>query len=65
MAKKQERVPGMTEAKPNRRQRRHPESQPEEHPLVRDDGSPPLPDVPEPRTKNTGHGKKTAETWNQ
>jgi hypothetical protein len=23
------------------------------------------PDVPDPRTKSTGHGKKTADKWNQ
>jgi hypothetical protein len=23
------------------------------------------PDVPDPRAKNTGHGKKTADKWNQ
>jgi hypothetical protein len=59
MPKKQERVPGMTEVKPNREQRRHPEGQSEDHPLLRDDPEPETPDVPDPRTK------KTAENWNQ
>lgn len=70
MAKKQERVPGTTEAKPNREQRRHPESAPENQPLAREK----LPeephthgpqDVSDPRAKNSGHKKKTADSWNQ
>jgi len=36
MAKKQPRVPEMREVKPNRKQRRHPESQPEDEPLARE-----------------------------
>ncbi|MGH3009626.1 MAG: hypothetical protein ACRDLM_09535 [Gaiellaceae bacterium] len=59
MAKKQERVPEMREAKPNREQRRHPEGEPADQPLARDEQEPETPDVPEPR------GKKTAENWNQ
>ena len=39
MAKKQARVPGMREAKPNRAQRRHPEAQPADEPLARDDSA--------------------------
>jgi hypothetical protein len=26
---------------------------------------PPRPDVPDARAKSTGHGKKTADKWNQ
>jgi hypothetical protein len=65
MAKKKERVPGMREAKPNREQRRHPEQRPEDEPLVRDERPPTEPDVPDPRARNSGHKKKTAENWNQ
>jgi hypothetical protein len=65
MAKKQERVPGMTEAKPNREQRRHPDGKPEDQPIARDEQTPETLDVPDPRAKNTGHGKKTADRWNQ
>ena len=65
MAKKQSRVPGMREVKPNRRQRRHPEAPPEDQPLVRDELPPKDMDVPDPRAKNTGHKKKTADNWNQ
>lgn len=64
MAKKQERVPGMREIKPNREQRRHPEGKPEDHPLVRDSHHPEQ-DVPDVRAKNSGHGKKAADKWNQ
>jgi hypothetical protein len=64
MAKKQERVPETREAKPNREQRRHPEGQPEDQPLARDDEAPQTPDVPDPRAKPP-HGKKTADNWNQ
>jgi hypothetical protein len=64
--KKNEKVPGMTEIKPNREQRRHPEkfAQPENEPLSRDD-QPRQEDVQDPRAKNSGHGKKTADKWNQ
>jgi len=65
MAKKQERVPGMRKAKPNREQRRHPEQRPENEPLARDEGPPTELDVPDPRAKNSGHKKKTADNWNQ
>ncbi|HZS31191.1 MAG TPA: hypothetical protein VFA37_08040 [Gaiellaceae bacterium] len=63
MAKKQERVPGMREVKPNREQRRHPEGKPEDQPLARDEPAPAVPDVPDPHAKNAG--KKTADNWNQ
>jgi hypothetical protein len=63
---KQAKVPGMKEIKPNREQRRHPEQleRPENEPLSRDDQLQ-QPDVPDPRAKNSGHGKKTADKWNQ
>jgi hypothetical protein len=70
---KKEHVPGMrdTTVKPNREQRRHPEKleQPEDEGISRDvqanvvqDGSQ---DVQSVRAKNSGHGKKTADKWNQ
>jgi hypothetical protein len=65
MAKKQPRVPGMREAKQNREQRRHFKLLPEDQPLVRDERPPKELDVPDPRAKNTGHKKKTADNWNQ
>ena len=62
-----------TEAKPNREQRRHPEkfAQPEDEKLSRSteaqdeivqQGNQ---DVQSVRAKNSGHGKKTADKWNQ
>jgi hypothetical protein len=51
----------------NREQRRHPEKvqnppvSPEDQ--MREHGTPQ--DVLSPRTKNSGHGKKTADKWNQ
>jgi hypothetical protein len=63
--KKQERVPGMREPKPNREQRRHPEGRPEDQPLARDEHPLKDMDYPDPRAKNSGHGKKTADKWNQ
>ena len=64
--KKNEKVPGMTETKPNREQRRHPEKfdRPENEPLSRDDQVL-QEDVQDPRAKNSGHGKKTADKWKQ
>jgi len=57
----------------NREQRRHPERlDPDKHP--RPSGAPPqdemrparrVPDDLSPRAKSTGHGKKTADKWNQ
>jgi hypothetical protein len=63
---KHEKVPGTTETKPNREQRRHPEKleRPENEPLSRDDQLVQQ-DVQDPRAKNSGHGKKTADKWNQ
>ena len=65
MAKKKERVPGMREAKPNREQRRHPEARPADEPVARGENPPKDLDVPDPRTKTSGHKKKTADNWNQ
>jgi hypothetical protein len=64
--KKNEKVPGMTRSTPNREQRRHPEqvARPENEPLSRDDRVV-QEDVADPRAKNSGHGKKTADKWNQ
>jgi hypothetical protein len=66
MAKKQPRVPGTRQAKPNREQRRHPEQQrPEDEPPAREERPPADLDVPDPRLKGSGHKKKTADNWNQ
>ncbi|HZT93044.1 MAG TPA: hypothetical protein VE985_01020 [Gaiellaceae bacterium] len=65
MAKKQPRVPGMHEVKPNREQRRHPEAPVADAPLARDERAPANLDVPDPRTNTSGHKKKTADNWNQ
>jgi hypothetical protein len=61
-----DKVPETRSTKPNREQRRHPEKidTPENEPLTRDDqltGQ----DVQDPRAKNSGHGTKTADKWNQ
>jgi hypothetical protein len=73
MAKKAH-VPETKDVKPNREQRRHPEKQqprPEDGGLSRsheaqdeilEQGSQ---DVGSVRAKNSGHGKKTADKWNQ
>lgn len=65
MPKKQPRVPETREVRPNRRQRRHPELRPENEPVSREERPPKQLDVPDPRTKNSGHKKKTADNWNQ
>jgi hypothetical protein len=62
---KHEKVPETREIKPNREQRRHPEglerpAPPEEEILPQGDQ-----DVASVRAKNSGHGKKTADKWNQ
>ena len=64
--RKNEHVPETTDVKLNREQRRHPErpGRPEDEPLSRDE-QPAEQDVRDPRTKNSGHGKKTADKWNQ
>jgi hypothetical protein len=72
---KNEKVPGMkdTTVKPNREQRRHPEKfeRPQDESLARstdaqdeivEQGNQ---DVQSVRAKNSGHGKKTADKWNQ
>jgi hypothetical protein len=52
----------------NREQRRHPEQR-EEQPAPNPSEHMRAPDRPQetvdPRAKNTGHGKKTADKWNQ
>ena len=67
MAKKQPHVPETREVEPNREERRHPErsGRPEDAALDRDRRPPEVPDVPDPRTKTSGHKKKTADNWNQ
>ena len=45
----------------NEQQHVHP---PQDNPLTRDTDTPEL-DVPDFRAKNSGHGKKTADKWNQ
>jgi hypothetical protein len=64
MTKKPQHVPEMHDVKPNREQRRHPEGRPQDHPLARDTDAP-EPNIPDVRAKTTGHGKKTADKWNQ
>ena len=65
---KQHHVPETrSEPKPNREQRRHPEkaARPEQQPLTRDTDVHAPADVPDARAKASGHGKKTADKWNQ
>jgi hypothetical protein len=73
MPKKQPHVPEMrSDPKPNRQQRRHPErTSAADDALTRDrqtqedtvrEGPQ---DVESVRAKNSGHGKKTADKWNQ
>jgi hypothetical protein len=62
---KQPKVPETKDVKPNRAQRRHPDKT-ADAPLSRDDvEAPKAADVPDPRSKSSGHGKKTADKWNQ
>jgi hypothetical protein len=53
----------------NREQRRHPEKDPQETPDQRPDEQMLKPDRQQDdlsvRAKNSGHGKKTADKWNQ
>jgi hypothetical protein len=57
----------------NREQRRHPDQQPADrqpanpHPSPADQmrGDDRPQDALDPRAKNSGHGKKTADKWNQ
>jgi hypothetical protein len=68
MSKEQPRVPGTRDPRPNRERRRHPDggNNPPERPAA-DAPPPPEPraDAADPRAKSTGHGKKTADKWNQ
>jgi hypothetical protein len=64
MTKKQQHVPGTYVTKPNREQRRHPEGAPQDQPLARDTEMPEM-DGPDAHAKTTGHGKRTADKWNQ
>ena len=67
---KQDHVPETrSEPKPNREQRRHPERA-EDEAVTRDrtpqdDDAEQSADVESVRAKNSGHGKKTADKWNQ
>jgi hypothetical protein len=66
---KQPRVPETREVKPNREQRRHPERAPDAS-LGREDNDADVApmesqDLTSVRAKSSGHGKKTADKWNQ
>jgi hypothetical protein len=61
---KNEKIPETKDVKPNRAQRRHPEQRPEDAPVTREDTMADQ-DVVDPRTKASGHKKKTADKWNQ
>ena len=60
-----EKVPETKDVKPNRQQRRHPEQLPSEDEPVAREETLEQHDVPDPRAKNSGHKKKTADKWNQ
>jgi hypothetical protein len=67
---KQEHVPETTDPKPNRAMRRHPEkTDPTEEARVREEQEEILKrgtdDDVSVRAKSSGHGKKTADKWNQ
>ena len=70
---KNEKVPETKNVKPNREQRRHPEKfeRPENEPVSRSHEPQPEKlehgnqEVTSVRAKNSGHGKKTADKWNQ
>jgi hypothetical protein len=70
---KHEKVPETKDVKPNREQRRHPEKfeRPENEPVSRSHEAQPEileqgnQEVTGVRAKNSGHGKKTADKWNQ
>jgi hypothetical protein len=62
---KREKVPETREIKPNREQRRHPEGQTPPAEVREDILRPGDQDVADVRAKNSGHGKKTADKWNQ
>ena len=64
---KQDRVPETrSDPKPNREQCRHPErlQRAEDEPVGRERALQEQ-DVPSARAKPSGHGKKTADKWNQ
>ena len=70
MTEKKPRIPETRDVKPNREQRRHPETagRPEDAGISRDVQEDVLQgpqDVASVRAKNSGHGKKTADKWNQ
>jgi hypothetical protein len=70
---KHEKVPETKDVKPNREQRRHPErfERPENEPVSRSHEAQPEileqgnQEVTGVRAQNSGHGKKTADKWNQ
>ncbi len=67
---KQEHVPGTNDLKPNRAMRRHPgKVDPTEEARVREEQEEILKrgvdDDASVRAKSSGHGKKTADKWNQ
>ena len=67
---KQEHVPGTNDPKPNRAMRRHPgKVDPTEEARVREEQEEILKrgvdDDASVRAKSSGHGKKTADKWNQ
>ena len=73
MPKKRPHVPETRDVKPNREQRRHPEKfeHPENEPISRaHDAQPEIlehgdQEAASVRGKTSGHGKKTADKWNQ
>lgn len=67
MSKKRPHVPETHDTKPNREQRRHPDRPPDQQaPPQRQEVFRQGPqDVTDPRAKNSGHKKKTADNWNQ
>lgn len=66
---KREHIPETRDPKPNRARRRHPERElTEDTALTRDvqEGvERDRPDIASIRAKSSGHGKKTADKWNQ
>lgn len=65
-----EKIPETRTIKPNRAQRRHPEhmgdaDQPVHQEIQEDILKARTQDVQSVRAKNSGHGKKTADKWNQ
>ena len=66
---KQERVPETHDVEPNREQRRHPERAPDAAPTREHGAEDETPlesrELTSVRAKSSGHGKKTADKWNQ